>query len=447
MKKGAAIIGLGYVGLTMVVCIAEKGIETIGVEVNKEKISSLNQGKSPIYEPSLEEMLKRNIKEGRLSFCDDYSSALKDSDIIFITVGTPSKPDGSLNTEQIESASISIGKALANIKGYHLVVMRSTAIPGTARKIITSSIETNSGKNHNTDFGICVNPEFLREGTAVKDMLEPERMIIGEGDEKAGNLLEEFYNRLYAENPPHVLRTSLENAEMIKYANNALLATKVSFINSIANLCEKIPEGDVEVVAKAIGLDPRISPLFLKSGLGWGGSCFPKDLRAILSFAREVNVDLPIVEATIKVNELQYMLTIERLRELLNGLKGRCVSILGLAFKPNTDDVRDAVSLRIIHKLLQEGAHVRAYDPVATENSKKILGERIFYANSAKECIEGADCCIIVTEWDEFKRLKPEDFMNRMSRPILIDGRRIYDPDQFSKKLEYFAIGLRINSS
>lgn len=426
----------------MAVCIAEKGIETIGVEVDKEKISSLNQGRTPIYEPSLEEMLKRNIKEGRLSFCDDYSSALKDSDIIFITVGTPSKPDGSLNTEQIESASISIGKALANFKGYHLVVMRSTAVPGTARKIITPLIETNSSKNHNTDFGICVNPEFLTEGTAIKDMLEPERMIIGEGDEKAGNLLEEFYNRLYAENLPHVLRTSLENAEMIKYANNALLATKVSFINSIANLCEKIPGCDVEVVAKAIGLDPRISPLFLKAGLGWGGSCFPKDLRAILSFAREVNVDLPIVEATIKVNELQYMPTIERLRELLGGLKGRCVSILGLAFKPNTDDVREAVALKIINKLLKEGAYIRAYDPAAIENSRRILGNRIFFAKSVQECIQESDCCIVVTEWDEFRRLRPDDFKNSMRRPLLIDGRRIYNPKEFSENIEYYSVGI-----
>jgi UDPglucose 6-dehydrogenase len=241
---------------------------------------------------------------------------------------------------------------------------------------------------------------------------------------------------------PVIVRTSLENAELIKYTNNAFLATKISFINSIANLCEKIPRCDVEVVAKGIGLDPRIGSLFLRAGLGWGGSCLPKDLKAILAFARDLGVNLPIVNAAKQVNESQPMVAVDRLKELLGSLKEKDIAILGLAFKPNTDDMREAVSLKIIFKLLEEGSNVRAYDPVAVENSKKIIGGRIIFSKSAKECIDGADCCILVTEWDEFKGLKPEDFSKRMRRPILIDGRRFYDPNKFANKIEYFAVGL-----
>ncbi len=274
-------------------------------------------------------------------------------------------------------------------------------------------------------------------------MLRPDRIIIGEYDEKSGSVLEDFYRHSYKTGMPELMRTSLANAELIKYANNAFLATKISFINSIANLCEKLPKGDVEAIAKGIGLDPRISSLFLNAGLGFGGSCFPKDLKAILSFAKDSGVNLPIIDAALQVNESQPILAVERAKEALGTLKGKRIAILGLAFKPGTDDMREAVSIKVINRLLEEGAKVHAYDPVAIKNAKVIFGKKIFFAKSAMECIEGADCCIIVTEWEEFKKMRPEDFEGRMYRSILIDGRRIFNINEFAKKLEYFAVGIR----
>jgi len=234
----------------------------------------------------------------------------------------------------------------------------------------------------------------------------------------------------------------LANAELIKYVNNAFLATKISFINSIANLCEKIPESDVEVIARGIGLDLRIGPLFLKAGLGWGGSCFPKDLRAILAFSRGLGIDLPVIDSALRVNESQPILAVEKARGALGALKGRRIAILGLAFKPNTDDVREAVAMRIIDRLLQEGAEVRAYDPAAMENARRIFGKKVSFANSSYACIQDTDCCILATEWDEFKRMRPEEFERRMRKPILIDGRRVFDIGEFTSKLRYFAVGL-----
>jgi len=287
-----------------------------------------------------------------------------------------------------------------------------------------------------------MNPEFLREGSAVQDMMEPDRIIIGESDETAGRLLEDFYTKLYSTRMPKVFRTSLENAEMTKYVNNAFLATKISFINSIASLCEKIPRTDINIVAEGLGLDPRISPLFLKAGLGWGGSCFPKDLRSFLTFAQSQNIELPVISAAMKINDIQPILAVEKAKEILGDLKEKSIAILGLAFKPNTDDVREAVSLKIINKLLDEGAHVRAYDPAAIENSRKILGNKVFFARSVQECIQGSDCCIIVTEWDEFRKLHRDDFRKSMRRPFVIDGRRIYEPKEFSENIEYYGIGV-----
>jgi len=241
---------------------------------------------------------------------------------------------------------------------------------------------------------------------------------------------------------PKLIRTSLSNAEIIKYANNSFLAAKVSFINSIASLCERMHEGDVEVVAKGIGLDKRIGPLFLKAGLGWGGSCFPKDLKAILAFSRTLGLELSIVDAALRINELQSIWAVEKAKGALGDLRGRRVAILGLAFKPDTDDIREAVSLKIIERLLREGSDICAYDPAAMENTRKILGEKISFAESAKDCISGADCCIVVTEWKEFTRIRPEDFRTRMRKPVLIDGRRVYDAKEFLGKLEYHAVGL-----
>jgi len=436
-----AVLGLGYIGLTMAACLAERGFEAIGVDVDSEKIAAISAGKSPVHEPCLEDLIAKALKAGTLKVTEDLGNALKNSYITFVTVGTPSRQDGSTSLEQVESASESIGRALKKIEEYHLVAVRSTVIPGTSERIVKPILETTSGKSCGKDFGLCANPEFMSEGSAVQDMLKPDRIVIGEYDGKSGSVLEDFYRRLYSNDMPTLIRTSLANAELIKYANNAFLATKISFINSIANLCERIPESDVEVIAKGIGLDLRIGSLFLKAGLGWGGSCLPKDLKAILVFARSLGLDMPIIDAALRINELQPILAVEKAREALDGLNGKRVAILGLAFKPNTDDIREAISTKVIDGLLQEGADVCAYDPAAIENARRILGKRISFASSAEECIKGADCCILVTEWDEFKRMRPEDFKVRMRRPILIDGRRVYDAEQFKSKLEYFAVG------
>jgi len=431
----------------MAACLAERGFEVIGVDADSKKIEAINTGKSPIYEPGLEELTAKALKTGNLKVTGNFESALKDSYITFITVGTPSRPDGSIDLRQTRSACESIGSSLERIEEYRLIVLRSTVVPGTSEQIVKPILESASGKSCGNDFGLCVNPEFLREGSAVQDMLKPDRIVIGEHDKKSGNLLEDFYRRLYSQDTPTLIRTSLANAELIKYVNNAFLATKISFINSIANLCEGIDEGDVEVIARAIGLDPRIGPLFLKAGLGWGGSCFPKDLRAILAFSRGLGIDLPIIDAALRVNESQPILAVEKAKKALGSLKGRRIAILGLAFKPNTDDAREAVSIRIIDRLLQEGARVRAYDPAAMQNIRRIFGKKISFANSSYGCIQSADCCILVAEWDEFKQMRPEDFKARMRQPILIDGRRVYDAEEFASKLRYFAVGLRKKAS
>jgi UDPglucose 6-dehydrogenase len=442
LGKNVAVMGLGYVGLTMAACLAERGISTIGIDVDKEKISQLKKGRSPIHEPRIEEMIERNIRSGRLRVTDNCQEALENSQMTFITVGTPRSSNGKMEFEQMRLASEAIGKALKDTQPYHLIVVRSTVIPGTTGRIIRPIVESNSKKSCPKDFGLCVNPEFLREGSAVENMLEPDRIVIGEIDKRSGDMLERFYDRVYMGHLPPMLKTTLDNAEIIKYATNAFLATKISFINSIANLCERIAGSDVEIIAKGVGLDPRIGPLFLEAGLGWGGSCFPKDVKTILAFGTELGLDLPIIRATMEVNESRPSMAVDKVKELLIDLQGKTVAVLGLAFKPNTDDVREAVSIKIINRLLEEGASVRAYDPVAIENSQRILGKKIIFTKSSRECLNGADCCILVTEWDDFRDLKPEDFRTRMRRPLLIDGRRLYAPKEFLDKMEYFAVGL-----
>ncbi|MFC1506154.1 UDP-glucose dehydrogenase family protein [Thermoproteota archaeon] len=441
MDRSVTIAGMGYVGLTMAACLAERGVKTVGIDVDRNRLALLSKGETTIYEPHLKDMIRKNLVSGNLSFIEDYK-VLQESNVTFITVGTPSKTDDSIDLEQVRIASESIGKELKTKRDYHLVVVRSTVVPGTSENMIKELISQNSGKTCSKDFGLCMNPEFLREGSAVQDMMKPDRIIMGESDKKAGSMLEEFYNKIYSTHMPKVFRTSLETAEMIKYVNNAFLATKISFINSIAHLCERTPRTDINIVAEGLGLDPRISPSFLRAGLGWGGSCFPKDLRSFLTFAQSQNIELPVISAAMKVNDIQPILAVEKAKEFLNDLKEKCIAILGLAFKPNTDDVREAVSLKIINKLLDEGAYVRAYDPAAIENSKKMFGDQVFFAKSAQECIKGSDCCIIVTEWDEFKTLHPDDFRKNMRRPFVIDGRRIYEPKEFSDNMEYYGIGI-----
>ncbi|MHA1333998.1 MAG: UDP-glucose dehydrogenase family protein, partial [Candidatus Odinarchaeia archaeon] len=305
------------------------------------------------------------------------------------------------------------------------------------------TLEEYSGKICGKDFGLCVNPEFLREGNAVHDMLNPSKIIIGSDNREAAHMLKNFYLNFYREECPPILITNFSTAEMIKYANNAFLATKISFINEIANICESIPGADVKIVAKALGLDSRINPKFLNAGLGFGGSCFPKDVKAIIQLSHELRYTPKILEAVLEVNEQQPLRVIKLIKNKLGTLRGKKIAILGVAFKPETDDIREAPSLKIINALINEGANVTVYDPKALENVKKIFGNKIEYCSSTKECIHQAECCIVVTEWNEFRKLTPEDFKLLMKTPLLIDGRRMYDPQIFiDKKIQYFGIGL-----
>ncbi|HLI45787.1 MAG TPA: UDP-glucose/GDP-mannose dehydrogenase family protein [Geobacterales bacterium] len=435
-----SFFGLGYVGIVTAACFASKGFKVLAYDVDKKKVELLNEGKSHIFEPGLDKLIKESVDKGKLKGVYDPFEAVLNSDMTFITVGTPSKQDGSIDLKFVDSASKMIGEALKLKDKWHLTVVKSTVIPGTTNKVVRRNIEILSRKKYDEEFGVCSNPEFLREGSAVEDTFNPDRLVIG-GDEKSVNFLKRFYEMFYNPLPPTIITTA-ENSELIKYANNAFLAMKVSFINMISRICQKLPNGDIEVIAKGIGLDKRIGPLFLRAGAGWGGSCWPKDLNALKKFAEELELKLPLVDATIEVNNTQPLIMIDLAKEELKDLKGKTISVLGLSFKPNTDDVRDAVSIKIINNLLEEGAIVKVYDPKAMENIYRIFQDKLTYAGSAIECIKNSDCAMLVTEWDEFKRMTPEDYLKNMRNPFLIDGRRIYDPKLFSGKMKFKAIGL-----
>ena len=438
-----SIVGFGYVGLTTAVCFASRGLFVRGFDVDNAKVSEINNGVVPFHEPQVSDLLKDSLKTGFTASSDKIELG----DIIFITVGTPSASDGSIDLMYIKSASEMIGKALKNSRGYRLIIVKSTVVPGTTEGVVKPIIESSSGKKVGDGFGLAVNPEFLREGSAVKDMYEPDRLVIGEYDRRSGDVLESFYKIFYQDKMPSLLRTNLVNAEFIKYANNAFLATKISFANTIANIAQRVPGADVTVIAKGIGLDNRIGSRFLNAGLGYGGSCFPKDVKALISLAKTVGYNPLLLEDVEDVNLRQFEIAVAQAKSAIGGFLGKTVTLLGLAFKPETDDVREAVSARMINRLLLEGAQIRAYDPIATKNMARMFptgkDSNIVYADSALEALQGSDCCFVVTEWSEFMNLKPEDYLRCMRTPVLIDGRRIYDPQKFIGKVKIFlAIGL-----
>jgi len=441
-QQRISIVGTGYVGLCTAIGFATKGYKTITSTHDPEKATSINKGIPPFYEPKLQESLQKVVRNGYLKSTLDNKEAVLNTDITFIATATPSKPNGSINLQHIRNATREIAEALNKKDTYHLVVIKSTVVPGTTKNVVKPLLEKHSNKHCGSDFGLCMNPEFLREGSALHDALNPDRIIIGEHDKKSGDTLQALYQDFYGDKTPPTIRTNLPTAELIKYANNAFLATKISFINTIANICEKIPEADITTVAKGIGLDQRINPQFLNAGLGYGGSCLPKDAKALIAFSNQLGYKPAMLQTVQEVNENQAKHAVEKAKEKLTELKGKKIAILGLSFKPNTDDMREARSIPIINQLLKEGAKVTAYDPIAIPNAKLILKEKIRYASSPVECLKDADCCIIVTEWEEIKKLKPEDFTQNMRQPILIDGRRIYDPKQFSQKLKFTAIGI-----
>jgi len=437
-----SIIGTGYVGLCTAVGFASKGYRVLTSTHDAKKVALINKGIPPFYEPGLREALRRVVKEGYLKCVLGREKAIFSTDITFIAVGTPSQSDGTIDLHLIKSSAREIGGILKRKRNYHLVVVKSTVVPGTTEKTVKPIIEEYSRKSCGIDFGLCMNPEFLREGSALGDTFHPDRIVIGEYNKKSGDTLESLLKGFYGKKAPPILRTNLPTAELIKYASNALLATKISFINTIASICQKTSGADVSVVAKGIGLDKRIGPLFLNAGLGYGGSCFPKDVKALIVYSKNLGYDPKLLEVVENINETQPNCAVELCRDLLGDLKGRRISILGLAFKPKTDDMREARVIPIINQLLKEGGNITAYDPVAIPVAKTVFLNQVEYASSAIECLKNSDCCILVTEWDEFKKLEPEDFKQNMRRPVLIDGRRIFDPKKFCPELKFAAIGL-----
>ena len=425
------VIGTGYVGLVTGCVFSDLGNEVICVDKDPAKIEMLERGEMPIYEPGLEELVKRNVDDKRLYFTRDLAHAVEHSDVVFICVGTPPLPNGDPDMSYIQGAAKEVAGSLNR---YKVIVNKSTVPVGTGN-MVREIIETN--RKRNVDFDVVSNPEFLREGSAIKDTLEPDRIVIGAPNQVVAMKILELYAPL--ERP--MLITDVASAEMIKYASNAFLATKISFINSIANVCDKVG-ADVIQVIKGMGYDHRIGAAFLNAGLGYGGSCFPKDTSALARTAEKHGVPSPILQAVMDVNKDQPFRFVDRMREAMGGsFKDKTVGVLGLAFKPNTDDMRDAKSVDIIAKLLEEGASVKAYDPIAIENTQKIFPD-ICYAKNAYEAAEEADVLLIVTEWNEFKLLNMERVKSLMKTPLLFDGRNIYDPLRLRRLgFEYHCIG------
>ena len=404
-----SIIGTGYVGLVTGACLAKMGNNVICVDIDKDKVNQINKGVSPIYEKGLDDILL-DYKE-KIRATSDYKQAIEQTDITFICVGTPSKSNLSLDLSYIKKAAEEIGKQLKDKNNWHLVVVKSTVLPGTTKNFILPLLEKYSGKKADDGFGLAMNPEFLKEGIAVEDFLKPDRIIIGAHDEKSGNVLK----KLYAKISCPIIETTLSTAEMIKYASNAFLATKISFINEIGNLCKKL-DIDTYKVADGIGLDKRIGRSFLDSGIGWGGSCFPKDLDALVSWYEKENEKPEIIQSAVKINEKQPLRLIQILKKHIPQVNGKTIGVLGLAFKPDTDDIRESRAIPIVEQLQKNGAKIKAYDPKAIDNFKKIFPS-IVYCSSAQEVLE-SDAVLITTKWDEFKKL---DYRGK----IVIDGRRL----------------------
>lgn len=437
-----SIFGLGPLGLVTAVCYARKGFQVIGIDPNKARLKKIGDKEPPFFEPKLDEYLAETLDSGRFSVSDDPSLSIS-SDISYIAVGTPCDKSGHINLRYVRRVALDIGSSLKMSNHNQLVVVKSTVTPGTARNVVKGIVERTSGKKAGTDFRLCSNPEFLREGNAIDDTERPDRIIIGSDDPLAIDRLEAFYKELHAEHTPQIIRTTHENAELIKYANNSFLATKISFINTIANISERTPFADVTAVAQGIGLDSRIAPTFLAAGLGYGGSCFPKDLDALITESKRRGYNPKLLEATRDVNELQPMSAVKFAREKLGSVRGKKVAVLGLAFKPNTDDMRSAVSIPIIRHLLKMGAKVSVSDPAAILNAKELFEQEIEYCLDPRECLKGADLAILVTEWQEFKKLAPHEFVSLMKKPILFDGRRLYDHEEMIKSgVLYHGIGL-----
>jgi UDPglucose 6-dehydrogenase len=428
-----AVIGTGYVGLVTGAGLADFGNDVICCDIDARKIEALNRGEIPIYEPGLDKIVTRNVAEGRMRFTTDLPEAIRSSRAIFIAVGTPPKPDGSADLRYVEEVARSIARYM---NGPKLVITKSTVPIGTGRMI--EKILAEAGNGHKAS--VVSNPEFLREGSAIEDFMKPDRVVIGAADQEAAELMKEIYAPLHSLEIPFVV-TNVESSELIKYAANGFLATKISFINEIAVLCELLG-ADVQDVARGMGLDSRIGPKFLQAGPGYGGSCFPKDTSAMADIARRHGYDFQIIESVLRVNDAIKQRMVEKTVEALDGEpRGKTVAVLGLAFKPETDDMRDSPTIPLINGLQKRGAKIRAYDPQAMENAKKIF-DGVTYCDDAYETADGADALVIATEWNEFRALKLERVKKLLRTPLIIDLRNVYDPQRMKAEgFTYICVG------
>lgn len=421
MSKKIAVIGTGYVGLVAAIGFADFGNEVIGVDINEEKVNNLNNGISPIYEHGIHDYLNRNLKSKRLRFSSNIASSIRESEVIFIGVGTPPKDNGDVDLSQVENV---VNEICKNLNNYKVIVTKSTVPIGT-NKWIKEYIEE---KTNSDNFDVVSNPEFLREGKAITDFFHPDRVVIGYESEKSKEILKDVYRSLYLVETPFVW-CNYETAELIKYANNALLATKITFINQIANLSETIG-ADVNEVAKALGMDGRINPKFLHAGPGYGGSCFPKDTKALVQIGAKYDVNMSLVKEVINSNELQKIRMVKKLQNILGDLKNKCIAVLGVAFKSETDDIRESPAISIINELIKDNSKVKVHDPKALDNARKIFGDKIVYCEDNLEAVKDADALILITEWNEYRSLNLNNIAKLMKHKIIIDTRNMLQPSK-----------------
>jgi len=445
-KYKVSILGTGFIGLCSAVCFADKDIKVIASTHNEKKAAQINDGIAPFYEEGLQEIMDRlkNSDQNIFQCITDPVKAVLETDISMITQGTPMREDKSIDLSFIESTAREIGEALKTKDTYHLVIVRSTVVPGTSRSLVGKIITEASGKVPGKDFGLCMQPEFLAEGRSIEDTLHPDRIVIGQYDDKSGSMLQEFYEYFYGEHLKNcpILRMNIESAELVKYGNNCLLSTKISYANEFANLAQLVPNVDVVEVMKGVGLDYRINSRFLGAGVGFGGSCFHKDVNAIKAWSKLKGYTSRLLEAVLDINDDQAIKMVDMAEELAGDLKKKRISLLGLAFKPGTDDMREAASIRIVNELVKRGVKdIVGYDPKANHTAEIELRNKIKYAQSIEEVLKDSECALLITEWDDFKKLTPDDFKKHMKSPNVIDGRRIFDFDLFNKSLPFKAIG------
>ncbi|HPS46187.1 MAG TPA: UDP-glucose/GDP-mannose dehydrogenase family protein [Bacteroidales bacterium] len=435
-----AIVGTGYVGLVTGTCFAEVGINVTCVDIDRKKIENLKNGISPIYEPGLDEMIDRNVKKGRLHFTTDLSKIVNDTEVVFIAVGTPPDEDGSADLQYVLSVAAEVGR---NMNKYMLVVTKSTVPVGTAKKV-RNALQTELDKRKSDlQFDIASNPEFLKEGAAIDDFMKPDRIVVGVESEKAQDIMTRLYKPFVLNGHP-VIFMDIPSAEMTKYAANSMLATKISFMNDIANLCE-IMGADVNMVRKGIGSDTRIGTKFIYPGIGYGGSCFPKDVKALIKTADENGYSMRVLKAVEDVNDDQKSVLFNKLMKYFNNnISGKQIALWGLSFKPQTDDMREAPALVLIDKIIEAGAKVKAYDPVAMHESKRRIGDRIKYASDMYDALKNSDCLLIATEWSEFRLPDFLQIKKLLKTPVIFDGRNIYNITEMKESgFDYFCIGIK----